>query len=302
MPVKTLHKKEAKLSLEVVNQLLNEQFPEWSHQVIYPLNHQGTDNVMLKLGEDKIVRFPRTQRSEKSLKKECLWLPKLDSNLPIQIPHILGVGQPSEQYPYQWAIVNFLEGSCPSDSNPLDLTLAAKGLGHFIKELQKADIANAPLCSRKCPAMSSDKETRESMLALSDVFDIKAIAKLWDSALEVPPWKMDPVWLHGDIHAGNLLVQDRRLTGVIDFGMAGVGDPACDLMVAWMLFDQDTREIFHSAVNPDEAMWDRARGCALHFGIMAYSYYKDRDPFLAGLAKRTLNEILMDLGEVANFS
>lgn len=295
MPVKILHNTEAKLSLEVVKQLLNEQFPEWSHQTIHPLSHQGTDNVMLKLGENKILRFPRTQRSEESLKKEFLWLPKLDSSLPIQIPHILGVGRPNEQYPYQWAIVNFLEGRSPSDSNPLNLTLAAKDLGNFIKELQKVDTINAPLCSRKPPSMSCDKETRESMLALSDVFDIKVIDKLWDLALEVSSWKMDPVWLHGDIHAGNLLVQGRKLTGVIDFGMSGVGDPACDLIVAWMLFDQDAREIFHSAVNPDEAMWDRARGCALHFGIMAYSYYKNRDPFLAGVAKRTLNEILMDL-------
>lgn len=294
MPVKTLHKKEVQLSLEVVTQLLGDQFPDWAYQDIVPLNHQGTDNVMLKLGEDKIIRLPRTPRSEGNLKKECLWLPRLDSSLPIQIPHILGVGDPSKHYPFQWAIVNYLKGSAPSESNPLDQAQAAHDLGHFITELQKVDPTNAPLCSRKSPRMSSDHETRELMPALSDVLDIQVISRLWDEALKVPSWNKDPVWLHGDIHAGNLLVQNRKITGVIDFGMSGVGDPACDVMIAWLLFDAEERGRFRSVVKPDEATWDRAKGCALHFGIMAYSYYKNRDPFLAGIAKRTLEEVIKD--------
>ena len=294
MPVKTLHKKEAKLSLEVVKQLLEEQFPDWSHYGIEPFDHQGTDNVMLKLGEDKIIRLPRSQRSEESLKKECLWLAKIESGLSIEIPHIIGVGCPSEQYPFQWVIVNYLEGSSPSDNNFLDLAQAATDLGHFIKELQRVDTTDAPLCSRKSPSMSSDKETRQLIPALSDVFDAKEITQLWEAALEIPPWKKDPVWLHGDIHAGNLLVQNGKITGVIDFGMSGVGDPARDLMVGWMLFKEDSRKTFRDGVEPDEAMWDRARGCALHFGIMAYSYYKNRDPFLAGLAQKTLEEVIKD--------
>lgn len=294
MPVKTLHKKEAKLSLEVVKQLLKDQFPDYSHLAIQPLKHQGTDNVMLKLGEDKIIRFPRTQRSEENLKKEYLWLPKIESGLSIQIPHIIEVGQPCEQCSFQWAIVNYLGGSSPSDNNPLDLAQAAKDLGHFIKELQRVDTNNAPLCSRESPSMRSDKETRQLIPALSDVFDVKEITQLWEAALKIPTWEKAPVWLHGDIHAGNLLVQNKKITGVIDFGMSGVGDPACDLMIGWMLFKEDARETFRNVFNPDKSMWDRARGCALHFGIMAYSYYKNRDPFLAGLAKKTLEEVITE--------
>ena len=294
MPVKTLHKKEAKLSLELVKQLLKDQFSHYSHLAIQPLNHQGTDNVMLKLGDDKIIRLPRTQRSEESLKKECLWLPKIERGLSIEIPHIIEVGQPSEQYSFQWAIVNYLDGSSPSDNSPLDLAQAARDLGHFIKELQRVDTTDAPLCSRKSPSMRSDKETRQLIPALSDVFDVKEITQLWEVALKVPTWEKAPVWLHGDIHAGNLLVQNRKITGVIDFGMSGVGDPACDLMVAWMLFGTDERVILRSVIEPDESMWDRARGCALHFGIMAYSYYKNRNPFLAGLAKKTLEEVIRE--------
>ncbi|MGB0934552.1 MAG: aminoglycoside phosphotransferase family protein [Alphaproteobacteria bacterium] len=294
MPVETLHKNETKLSIEIIRELLNDQFPDWADLSIKPLSHQGTDNVMLKLGNDKIIRLPRTQRSEASLIKECLWLPIIGDRLSIQIPHIIGNGQPSKEYPYQWAIVNFLQGSSPSDNNPLDLAQAAIDLSRVRKELQSVDTTDAPLCSRKYPSIIHDAETSPLIPALSDTFDSAQITKLWEAALDLAPWQGNPVWLHGDIHTGNLLVQDGAITGIIDFGMSGIGDPACDLMVAWTLFTKDTRQIFHDAVAPDQATWNRAKAYALHFGIMAYSYYKDRDPFVANIAKNTLGEVIND--------
>ncbi len=295
MLVKTIHTKEVKLSLELVKQLLKEQFPDWASQDLQPLMHQGTDNVMLKLGDDKIIRLPRTLRAEQGLKKECLWLPRLGSKLPVQIPHIQGIGQPIDNYPYQWAIVNYLEGDSPCKSNSLDLTKAAADLGNFIKELQKVNTTNAPLCKRGQPLITRDKETMEFLGVLSGDFDTKLLGEMWSSMLKVPHWERNPVWLHGDLHAGNLLAQGGRLTGVIDFGMSGVGDPACDVMVAWSVLDQNTRELFRSVAEPDEATWKRAQGWALHFGIVACAYYKTRDPLLAVIAQRTLEEVVADL-------
>ncbi|MFK9733996.1 phosphotransferase, partial [Escherichia coli] len=67
------------------------------------------------------------------------------------------------------------------------------------------------------------------------------------------------VWFHGDVAAGNLLVRDGRLVGVIDFGCAGVGDPACDLAVAWTLLGGQSREVFRAGLRPDDATWARGR-------------------------------------------
>ncbi|MFC7586625.1 phosphotransferase [Nonomuraea antimicrobica] len=58
---------------------------------------------------------------------------------------------------------------------------------------------------------------------------------MWEAAVAAE-WRGRPVWFHGDLAHGNLLVADGRLTAVIDFGTSGVGDPACDLVISWTMF------------------------------------------------------------------
>ncbi|WP_392544409.1 phosphotransferase [Oryzobacter telluris] len=77
-------------------------------------------------------------------------------------------------------------------------------------------------------------------------------------------WSADPVWFHGDVAVGNLLVRDGRLAAVIDFGTCGTGDPACDLVLAWTFCrGEEERRVFADAVGLDDETWNRARGWAL---------------------------------------
>ena len=62
---------------------------------------------------------------------------------------------------------------------------------------------------------------------------------------------------------GNLLLNDGRLSAVIDFGQVAVGDPACDLAIAWTLLDGESRTVFRSALGLDSATWHRGRAWAL---------------------------------------
>ena len=126
------------------------------------------------------------------------------------------------------------------------------------------------------------------------MIDTDAATAAWEEALQTPPWSGAPVWLHGDLLAGNLLFQNGRLTGVIDWGCAGVGDPACDLIVAWNLLPPGARDVFRVRLAVDDATWARGRGWALSIALIALPYYTDTNPTLAATARHLIREVLAD--------
>jgi len=289
-----LHSDEVNINSKIVKQLLTHQFPEFSHlklELVYP---EGTDNKLYKLGNDKVIRMPRMERSAINIIKESQWLPQLAPLLPIAIPKLLAQGRPSTNYPFPWLICQWLEGVNPDKENVLNYDQAAVDLGNFIVALQKINVSNAPACSRGQPLSTRDQETRDSIVLLNDIFDSTLLTEIWESFLAAPEWQGNPVWIHGDLHPGNLLAQNGQITAIVDFGSVGIGDPACDLMAAWTLLTFETRKKFRAIMQVDNATWRRGCGWALHFGIVAYPYYKDSNPVLAAIAKRTLKEVLID--------
>jgi len=124
------------------------------------------------------------------------------------------------------------------------------------------------------------------------MYDAIALKDIWNSCLLASPWSQEPVWLHADLLPGNLLMREDRLSAVIDFGMAGAGDPACDLLPAWCLFDKETRSIFREAVGADEDQWVRGKGWALSIGLIIIPYYLKTNSELVGVARRMIDEIL----------
>ena len=289
-----LHNDEIDINAALVKQLLASQFPGWADLRLRVLSGAGTDNAMYKLGDDKVVRLPRTARSATNIDKERLWLPKLAPCLPISIPTILGKGSPAATYPLPWLIYRWLEGQTPNTESMLDRHLAAIDLGNFVVEMKKISSVNGPKSKRGQPLSTRDEETRFAITSLTDTYDVSVLIDMWESALTSPLWSEAPVWIHGDLHAGNVLTQNHRVTAVVDFGSAGVGDPACDMMVAWTLLTPETRQIFRSIVQPDHATWARGRGWALTFGIVAYPYYRISNPTLARIAKRTIEQTIAD--------
>jgi aminoglycoside phosphotransferase (APT) family kinase protein len=120
------------------------------------------------------------------------------------------------------------------------------------------------------------------------------VTEAWDAALQAPPWSGPPLWIHGDLSAGNLLVREGRLAAVIDFGCVGVGDPACDLMIAWTFLVPQARAVFRSALAVDGATWARGRGWALSTALIALPYYMDTNPVMVRGARHTIAEVLAD--------
>jgi aminoglycoside phosphotransferase (APT) family kinase protein len=135
---------------------------------------------------------------------------------------------------------------------------------------------------------------RRALAACKDLVEENKAAAVWRDALDAPAWEQPPVWLHGDLLPSNLLTTDGRLSAVIDFGMLGVGDPACDLLPVWAIFEGEAREDFRAALGLDDTTWQRGRGWALSWALIALAYYRDTNPAIVEMAMTTIRALLAD--------
>ena len=290
-----MHVDEVATDASLVRRLVAGQFPDWADLAIARVPSAGTDNAIYRLGDEMAVRLPRVEWATGQVEMEHRWLPRLAPHLPLAIPTPLAMGAPAEGYPWRWSVYRWLEGE-NATADRLDLRQAATDLAAFIAALQRIDTAGGPLAgvesSRGVPLATRDAPTRAAIAALHDVLDTDAVTAQWEAALRAPVWTGPGVWLHGDLNEGNLLAQHGRLTAVIDFGVMGVGDPACDLMVAWTLLTAETRELFRAALPFDDATWTRGLGWALSWGLIVLPYYKNTNPGLCRIAEYTIAQVL----------
>ncbi len=290
-----MHADELETDEALVRRLLAVQFPQWAELPIQALPAGGTDNAIYRLGDELSVRLPRRRDwAAGSFDKEFEWLPKLAPLLPVPVPTPVARGAPGAGYPHEWAVYDWLDGE-DAASAPLDLKRAAVDLAELLAALRDIDpIAGPAPAGRGGPLGPRDGATRAGIAALAEEIDAGAVTAAWELALAAPEWDRPAVWIHGDLDARNLLVRDGRITGVLDWGAACVGDPACDVKVAWAVLDAETRPIFRELLEIDDATWARGRGWALSQAVIALPYYLHTYPAIVQEARRWLAEALAD--------
>jgi aminoglycoside phosphotransferase (APT) family kinase protein len=245
---------EVELDIDVglVRRLLAAQFPRWAELPIEPVTSAGTVNALYRLGDDMALRLPRVEWAVEDVDRERRWLPRLAPLLPVAIPVVLGKGVPAQGYPWPWSVYRWLDGENPTIERVADPAQLAADLAAFVTALHRIQPADGPPSYRGVPLATQDGATRVAIAQLRRVIDTDAASAAWDAALRAPEWPDPPVWVHADLMPGNLLVRDGRLSAVIDFGTVGVGDPACDLVVAWYLLpalgERDRRRLGDVAV------------------------------------------------------
>jgi aminoglycoside phosphotransferase (APT) family kinase protein len=278
----------------LVGRLLAAQFPDWAGLPLWRVPSSGTDNALYRLGEELVVRLPRIHWAVGGLEKEFQWLPVLAPQLPLELPVPLARGAPAEEYPWEWGVYSWLEGENPTPGGFVDSDGLVEDAAWLIEALHAIDPTGGPPARRGAPLEVQDERARQALVALRGEVDTAAATAAWEDALEAPPWYGPPVWVHGDLLPGNLLVRGGRLTGVIDWAGVGVGDPACDLIIAWGLLSAEARPSFRARLAVDDATWARGRGWALSLALIAIPYYKDTNPEFAATARHLLHEVLAD--------
>ncbi len=286
------------IDVALVRQLIATQFPRWADLPVTPVAEGGWDNRTFHLGAHMTVRLPSAAAYSLQVEKEQRWLPKLAPRLPLPIPVPLAMGRPGAGYPWPWSIYQWLDGEIATTDRIANLSQFAANLSQFLVALQRVDATGGPPPGphnffRGGPLTVYDAETRQALETLESAIDTGAAAAVWEAALAAT-WHGAPVWFHGDVSAGNLLVKGGTLSAVIDFGTSGVGDPACDLSIAWTFFAGESREMFRAALPLDTATWARGRGWTLWKALITLAALPGTNALAVSESQRVLHAVLAD--------
>lgn len=295
-----MHDDEVTTDAALVARLIAEQFPDWGRLPVVPVASSGTDNAIYRLGDDLSVRLPRIHWAVAPVQREFAWLPRIATELPFEVPLPVALGDPGPGFEWPWTVCRWLDGIHPAvgaDSD--DETTLAHDLARFVRAMASLDPAGAPTTAWPRPLHEEDELVRAYLGRLdgelgSLSLDRSGLARIWDTAITASPHAGPRVWIHGDLSPGNLLLREGRLTGVLDFGAMGLGDPASDYRVAWNLLSTTARVVFRAEVGADEATWARARGWALLQALAQLAYFRDRNPPLTATARHVLAALVTE--------
>ncbi len=286
------------ITLALVSKLIADQFSEYAHLPVTPVEKQGHDNRTYKLGENMLVRMPTTKTYALKVPKEQELLPRLKPYLTMVIPEPIEMGYPSSDYPFHFSIYKWLEGASANNLKIDDKNLEsiALQLAKFLKELQAINEVDGPAPGqhnwwRGDHVSVYDDGARKQIHELFEVIDEDKAVALWDRACNTR-WNKAPVWIHGDFASGNIIIKNKKLAGVIDFGGMGVGDPACDLVIAWTFLGGKTREIFMETIGLDNDTWLRAKAWALWKATYELYQIQDKKSYEASIQIRIIDEVL----------
>lgn len=288
-----MHADEVDTDPSLVQRLVAAQFPEWADLPIKAVLPLGTDNANYRLGTDKLVRLPRQEGNVAGLERELEWLPRLAPAMPLAVPEPLGRGEPAEGFPFPWAVFTWLDGENVGVAELRDPRRVAATLADLVLAIRSLDPSGAPPGLRRGTLRSLDDWVRACAAKLDDRHDAAGLLTAWGEALEIADWDGRAVWCHCDLDLRNLLFRRGQPSGALDWGSAGLGDPASDAATALKVLPAEARDAFWGALGADDAEIARARGWTLMQCAGALSYYTpENNPALYLEAERWLNELL----------
>ncbi len=285
----------------LVQALVSAQFPQWANESVSPVPRSGWDNRSFRLGTDLLVRMPSGGGYAAQVHREQLSLSYLGPRLHLETPTPVAMGRPGHAYPWPWSVYRWIPGSAAADSPPHDVEQFAADLADFLNELRSVagDIGPPPGPEnfyRGAALSTYDKQFRRSQAELHGQINTATALRTWEAALATA-WKGTPVWVHGDIALGNLLLRKDRLAAVIDFGQVCVGDPACDCTIAWTYFREKERDEFRKRLALDADTWLRGSAWALWKASIVAAGLVETSAIEAQSALQTIDEVL---GEAAH--
>jgi aminoglycoside phosphotransferase (APT) family kinase protein len=246
---------------------------------------EGWDNVTWRLGAELAVRIPRRGTSAPLISHEQDALPliaPLLAAVDVRTPLPVRAGSPTPVFPWPWAIVPWLPGQQALGLARAENATWAAQLAVALLALHRSAPADTPRNPvRGVPLAIRDESIRDRLDELPAEIS-HPLGRLWRTGLEAEP-SAESVWIHGDLHPGNILVDGGRLSALIDFGDVTAGDPAYDLAAGWLAFDRAGRQIFRRATGDryDDATWTRARAWAAAVAAIFCHASDDRDDLRA---------------------
>ncbi len=284
----------------LVRRLLEHQCPDLNALPLSPLD-TGWDNVLFRLDSEYVVRVPRREAAAELMHHEQTWLPVLAPELPIAVSTPVRAGVPTDFYPWHWSVLPWFEGQCADECPPDEEQ--AEDFARFLLALHKPAPEDAPENPvRGVPLRVREANTQERMARVREKTNLitPTIESAWAAALQAPESE-ERRWLHGDLHAQNVLIADNgEIHAIIDWGDLNGGDPATDLAGIWALFPSESaRAKALEHYRPDADLLSRARGWAVVFGIVLVDSGMINSPRHAAAGKKILERLSADFSTIA---
>ena len=286
---------EVEIDALLVSQLLSEQHQDLQNLSIQLVN-SGWDNVIFRLGDHLAVRLPRRAIAAELIEKEQYWLPQLAKRFPLPIPVPFRIGVPSSHYPWHWSIIPWFSGKIADDVQlKVEHTLQ---FARFLRALHVTAPENAPRNPfRGVPLIQRATMLDERMQRIEAPLGTitPTLRSLWQQAVDAPI-DLESTWIHGDLHPGNILVDQCSITGVIDWGDLAVGDRATDFAAFWSLFlDPYLRQqAIDTYGEISEMTLARAKGWAILLGVVLLDTGLVDNPQQAAIGQKILQSLAQE--------
>ncbi|MES2542592.1 MAG: aminoglycoside phosphotransferase family protein [Pseudomonadota bacterium] len=290
-----MHEGETAVSPGLATRLVAEQFPQWAGLRLRPVGVAGSDNVMIRLGDELVLRFPRLAGAAAALTVETRWLDWVAGKVPFAVPEVVAAGRPGCGYAHPWAVMRWIAGK-DALAAPVDDMAAGRALAGFVAALRGTPLPDGVPVKRENLA-SRDAFLRQMIGHFQDEADPNLVTRVWETAMALAAWTDSPVLVHADLHPLNLVTRGGTLAAVIDWGAFGAGDPALDLICGWTILEPAGRAEFRQLLAVDDATWARGWAYAFSKAVMAAPYYRDTNPALRRVMLRTLQRCLADRPE-----
>jgi len=286
---------EVDVDVPLVAALLRDQHPDLADLPL-AIVASGWDNVVVRLGELLAVRLPRRAAAAALIEHEQRWLPEIAHRVAaiVPVPDPVRTGRPALGYPWSWSVVRWLPGT-PAGERAGGVQVA-EALAAFVELLHVPAPPDAPVNPVRAVPLATRSDSVLTRLATADMPRARELAAVWRTAAALPAYAGPPVWVHGDLHPFNVLVDTApdggtRLSAVVDFGDVTAGDPAVDLATAWLTLDREARRTFRTRVAADDDTWERARAWAVSIGS---ALHLSDDRAFRAVARRVIGEVLDD--------
>jgi aminoglycoside phosphotransferase (APT) family kinase protein len=292
-----MHDDQVDVTVDQLRHLLRAQLPAWADRPIVPLVTSGTDNAILRLGDDLVVRMPIIGWAADQVDLEATWLPRLAPHLPAVVHEPVAIGEPGEGYPWRWLVYRWIDGENAHHDGTFDRNQLARDVAAFVRALRALALPDAPRSARGHPISQGDTRIADAIEQVRPELgddDADVLLAAWHEACAAPHWPGPWMLVHGDLSGNNLLLRDGRLHAVIDWSCFGLGEPANDLDVAWELLDAEARAVYRAELDVDDATWARGRGWAIR-AVYGIPYYRETNPGIVERAWRRLHNVIDDV-------
>jgi aminoglycoside phosphotransferase (APT) family kinase protein len=293
----TMHADQLAISVTVVRDLIDGQFPRWRGLPVSRVASPGTVNAIFRIGDGLTARFPLQDtdpgEARRWLEAETAAARELGGATRFPVPEPVALGEPGPGYPLPWSVQTWLPGVTGDDDNPAGSVPFARDLAEFIGGVRTIDALGRTFSGqgRGGDLQDHDEWMSTCFRESERLLDVPRLRRLWAGFRELPRKALD-VMSHGDLTPGNVLVADGRLAGVLDVGSFGPADPALDLISAWNLIEAGPRRVLRDALQCTDLDWERGKAWAFQQAMGLVWYHADTNPVMSRLGQVTLNRIL----------